>query len=233
MNIKKHIPNAITCLNVLSGFVAIIFALRGETYVGSLQGWQWCCVFIAIAAVADFCDGFAARLLHAYSDMGKELDSLCDAVSFGVAPGVLLFQSLADVGAPGWQCWFAAAVPVAAVLRLARFNIDTRQTVSFIGMPVPANAIFWIGFVAFVRGGATWAVLPEVFIPLVLVESWLMLSGFKIFSLKFRSYGWKGNARRWLLIASAPVFLLIFGLSGLMWLIVFYLFLSLFRTSEE
>lgn len=225
--IRRNIPNAVTCLNIVAGCGAIVFALKGNQPIGSLAAWQLSCIFIAIAAVADFLDGFCARMLHAYSNLGKELDSLCDAVSFGVAPAMLIHRTLADCGAEAWLTWTVAVIPVAAVLRLARFNIDTRQSVNFIGLPVPANAIFWIGYAALCRQQAPMLADVWFFLPVMLAESWLMISPVKIFSLKFRSYGWMGNQTRWLLIAATPVLILCCGLSGLLWTIILYLLLSL------
>lgn len=219
--ITKYIPNSITCLNIASGCVATIFALQGDALIGGMAAYNWAFIFIGIAAVMDFLDGFAARLLHAYSDMGKELDSLCDCVSFGVAPAMLLYATLAPQG--GWIPWLAILIPVAGALRLAKFNIDTRQTTSFIGLPIPANAIFWIGYTAYCHAGFSNLSLPFIVVPVVILESWLMLSPLKLFSLKFHTWGWKGNGFRWLLIATAIASVVIFGVPGLMWLIIAYL----------
>lgn len=231
--IKRNIPNAITCLNVLSGAAAIVFALNGDLSAASLKSYELAYICIGIAALADFCDGMSARLLHAYSDMGKELDSLCDLVSFGVAPAMLLFQSLRDAGGPGWLPWIALLIPVCGALRLAKFNTDTRQTTSFIGLPIPANAIFWIGFTSYCHR------MPEVFsslyvaLPAILLISWLMVSEVGMFSLKFKSLGLKGNVRRWILVAAAVVFIVVMGLPGLMWLIIFYILLSMLSSKRK
>ncbi len=222
--IVKNIPNCITCLNITAGCIAIVFALRGDQvmYYG-LKAYEWAYIFIGIAAVMDFLDGFAARLLRAYSILGKELDSLCDAVSFGVAPAMILFSSLHRYGNPAWICWVSLLIPVFGVLRLAKFNIDTRQTTSFIGLPIPANAIFWIGYTAICNE------LPGIMcewwfvVPVLLIECWLMISPLKLFSLKFKTWGWKGNESRWLLIVTAVVLVFCAGMPGLMWLIVAYM----------
>ena len=143
--ITKNIPNSITCLNLLSGCFACLFAYKGEYDIVALC--------IGLSALFDFLDGMAARLLHAYSPMGKELDSLADLISFGLAPGFMamhfmLYDSVFHGTNESYQIWWALSallIPVFSALRLAKFNIDARQTTSFIGLPVPANALFWIG----------------------------------------------------------------------------------------
>lgn len=223
--IKRNIPNAITCLNLVAGVLAIICAEKGVEPLWGLLGWQWASIFVGIAAVADFFDGFFARLLRAYSELGKELDSLCDLVSFGVAPSLILFHVLPAVDAIEWYRWTVFLVPVAAAVRLAKFNIDPRQTSFFIGLPVPANAIFWIGFCGMLFAGARFLLLPVVFIPLLLLESWLMISPFKLFSLKFSNYRFGENKFRYFLIVTAIALVFCMGVGGLMWLIpVYFLF---------
>lgn len=225
----NQIPNSITCLNVLSGTIAIIFAFRGQHELAGLTGIEWAWIFIGIAAVADFLDGFAARMLHAYSNMGKELDSLCDLVSFGVAPAMVLTNTIEASPFAGWQAFFPVVIPVAAALRLAKFNIDTRQTTSFLGLPVPANAIFWIGYSAL--ASSSLPVLTEWYtiVPAVVMLSWLMLSEIGLFSLKIKTLKPSVAWRQILLVVAAAIFLLTMGVGGLMWLIVFYVLLSLIR----
>lgn len=224
--IKRNIPNCITCLNVASGTVAILLASRGFDPIGSLQAWQWACIFIGIAAVADFLDGFCARLLNAYSNLGKELDSLCDLVSFGVAPAVILWKVIQEAGFPDWMAWTAILIPVVGALRLAKFNIDTRQSTSFIGLPIPANAIFWIGYASLLADGVNLLGSAPIFICTLIIECWLMISPVKLFSLKMHSFGWHGNEARYILILSAFIFIFCLGVPGLMWLIIFYVLLS-------
>lgn len=226
--ITANIPNSVTCMNLAAGTLAIICAFRGVESMWGLTGWYWSAIFIGIAAVADFLDGFCARILRAYSDLGKELDSLCDLVSFGVAPALLVYNLFPCFDAPQWLRWIVLIVPVGAALRLARFNIDTRQASCFIGLPVPANAIFWVGFCFLAARGTAWLTLPAVFIPLVLFECWLMLSPLKLFTLKFKSLRLKGNEKRYLLLLAAAICVVSMGVGGLMWLIVFYILLSVF-----
>ena len=138
---KKYIPNTITCCSLASGFIAGVMALQGEFF--NVVIW------VMLAALFDFMDGFAARLLKAFSPIGKELDSLSDVISFGVAPGLMLYESLRLVALHlplgsynTWVPYMACVIPVFSALRLAKFNIDDRQTTSFLGLPVPAHALF-------------------------------------------------------------------------------------------
>lgn len=235
--IKRNIPNSITCLNLAAGVLAIICASKGTEFMWGMEAFNWAFIFIGIAAVADFLDGFAARLLHAYSDLGKELDSLCDVVSFGVAPAIIMFKCFewAETAMAGseWIKWVVVLIPICGALRLARFNIDTRQTDSFIGLPIPANAIFWIGYASLVYSGTQfmtewyWALLA------IVVESWLMVSPLRLFSLKFKTWGWRGNQWRWLLILTTGVLVFCMGVAGLMWLIIAYVLYGVFAGSDS
>lgn len=225
----RNIPNCVTLVNLVAGTIAIVCSFHGSEPWWGLKGWQWAAIFIGIGAVADFLDGFFARLLKAYSSVGKELDSLCDLVSFGVAPALLAFNVIG--GQPGvihWLQWCMLLVPAVAALRLARFNVDARQTTYFIGMPVPASAIFWIGFSSLVAEEAAFLTYPAVFFPVLFLESWLMISPLKMMSLKFHDYAFRGlNIWRYALAAAAVVLVFCMGVSGFMWLIVFYVLLSL------
>lgn len=224
--IKGNIPNGITCLNVLCGAIAIIVAAHpGIEYLG-LQSWQWSAIFIVLAAVADFLDGFVARLLHAFSPIGADLDSLSDQVSFGVAPAVLLAFSLWG-NVPVWVAFFPVLIPVATAVRLAKFNVDTRQTTGFLGMPVPANAVFWIGYVASLHAGMYSLSSPWVVVVSVLLLSWLMVSEVPMLSLKFKTWGFKENLARYLLIIGSVVLLAFFRFCGMLWVIAYYVLLSL------
>lgn len=225
--IKNSIPNSITSLNLISGVLACIFAFHYAEPIGCLSGYQWAFVCIGAAAVFDFCDGASARLLHAYSDLGKELDSLADLVSFGLAPALLVFNTVVEITAEPLPLWAFAAIfiPVMGALRLARFNIDTRQTTSFIGLPIPANAIFWIGFVAWLNDYN--AILqPWMIAVIVVIVSLLMVCDLGMFSLKFKNFGLRENAARYFVMAAAVVLVCVFGLAGLMATIMLYVLLS-------
>ena len=230
--IIRNIPNSITCLNLASGVLAIIAASHGADTMWGLPAYQWAYIFIGIAAVADFLDGFAARALHAYSALGKELDSLCDLVSFGVAPAMILYNCLGAAGAQPWTQWLAVLIPVFGALRLAKFNIDTRQTTSFIGLPIPANAIFWIGYTALAWSGCEPALQWWCVLPVLLFECWMMVSPVRLFSLKFKNLKWRGNQFRFLLVVTAIVLVVCMGVPGLMWLIVAYILYGLFDSGR-
>lgn len=229
--ITRNIPNSITCLNLLAGCMAIAAASRGSSPMWGLPAYGWAFIFIAAGALADFFDGFAARALRAYSELGKELDSLCDLVTFGVAPAMIvlnLFQESAACGAMAeWEVWSPLLIPVAGALRLARFNIDTRQATTFIGLPIPANAIFWIGYAALYAGGADVLGAWFCFLPVLLAECWLMNSPVRMYSLKMKSLRVADNWPRYLLVVAAVAFCAVLGVGGLLWLIVFYVGLSL------
>ena len=229
----KHIPNIITSLNLASGFIAIIFVLNGDREIA-------CWILIA-AMIFDFLDGFASRLLNAYSDLGKELDSLADLVSFGVTPGLIIFSILADSSAP-WQTnhpgfsYFliiaiAALMPVCAGLRLAKFNIDSSQKLIFKGLPTPANALAVISVVFAARYGQIAFIDGLISSPIAimiysLLLSVLMITRMPLMSLKFPDYKIKNNIHRYLLVALSIVVIASGGLGGLIFIIPLYILIS-------
>lgn len=229
--IVKNIPNSITCLNLLSGCFACIFAFQGQ--------YDWVALCIGLSALFDFLDGMAARLLHAYSPLGKELDSLADLISFGLAPGLMVMHLMAYNstfhGMAEYQSWWALSallIPVFSALRLAKFNIDTRQTTSFIGLPVPANALFWIGIC---QAGLHMEspVCGYAIVALVIIFSLLLVSEIPMFSLKFKNLKWKENYLRYLIIAVAAICLISLGLAGLAATIGLYIVLSLLTARKR
>lgn len=215
---KKHVPNTLTCCNLICGCIATHFALQAQLDMALF--------FIIAGAVFDFFDGFAARLLHVSSPLGKELDSLADLVSFGVAPAMLVFNMIAVANDPLSPWAFSALlIPAFGALRLARFNIDTRQTTSFIGLPIPSEAIFWIGFTAWcIEGGMPVNWLTAL---IVLAMSLLMVSNIGMFSLKFKNFHLAENINRYVILAAAVALVLWLGIPGLMWTILLYLVLSM------
>ncbi len=231
--LKNSIPNSITCCNLLSGALACIAAFQGPAAGPlGLSGFELAWLLITAAAAFDFFDGFAARLLHAYSPLGKELDSLADLISFGLAPGLLMFNLFGYLGAPEWLHYLPLVIPVCGALRLARFNIDTRQTTSFIGLPIPSNAIFWIGCSAWLleerptASGTTAALLALA----VIAISLSMVCSLPMFSLKFHNLRLRDNALRFLLIGATALLLAIFGVPGAALAILLYFVLSIADT---
>lgn len=227
MNIRKYIPNTITCLNLVSGCIAAVIALEGNLL--------FALIWIVAAAVFDFFDGLAARVLKAYSPMGKELDSLADVVSFGVAPGMILFTSLrlwassSSVGCLSeYIPYLAFVVPAFSGLRLAKFNIDERQTTSFIGLPVPAHALLWSSAAYSLQ---EWVVSGQIWVAVALVvafcaTSYLLVSEVPMFSLKIKSLSWKGNELRYILIMASVLLIAVFGVIGISGAILLYILLS-------
>ena len=218
--LSSYIPNIITCCNLTAGSLAVIMALRGT--------FEQAAIFILIAAVCDFLDGLSARLLHAYSDMGKELDSLSDLISFGLAPGLMVYALLNDYlllpyGNLEYLAYIALLIPVAGGIRLAKFNIDDRQTSSFIGLPIPANALFWIR-VCF-ADTRDWH--PVIILALIVLFSYLMVSNLPMFSLKASNLSWSNNKLRYILVITSLGLVIWLGLTGLAGAIIAYILLSL------
>lgn len=228
--VKQNIPNTITSMNLFSGCMAVVSAFHFNETIGAMQGYEWAFLFIGLATVFDFCDGLSARLLYAYSALGKELDSLSDLVSFGVAPAALVFN-LIQSQTGSWVAFLAFLIAVFGALRLAKFNIDDRQTTSFIGLPIPANAIFWIGVVAwnvdFRYIGDAWMTALVVLFPL------LMVSSLPMFSLKVKTLSLRSNVRRYALLLGTAMLVAAMQLAGLLWAIVFYILLSATERRDE
>lgn len=233
--IVSQIPNTITCLSLVCGFFSVVCSFRGgEIVAGGLTGYSAAMLLIGVAALCDFLDGAMARLLKAYSELGKQLDSLSDLVSFGVAPGILVFNVLTDVSSASWLPWFAVLIPVFGEVRLARFNIDDRQTTSFLGLPIPANAIFWIGYSwSLLQAGAGCCYQNLSILGIIVIISVLMVSTrMKMFSLKFKNFSFSENFHRYLLLALSALSIIVFGISGLAWAIVVYIVLSIIFRSR-
>ncbi len=230
MNIRKYIPNMITCLSLTSGCISIVMALEDNLL--------WATIWIIIASVFDFLDGLVARLLNAYSPVGKELDSLGDVVSFGVAPGMIVFQLLRGaseyltIGSLSMYVpYLAFIIPVFSALRLAKFNVDERQTTSFLGLPVPAHALFW--------SSLSYSLQPIIhhnttlFVIVIVISSFLtsllLVSEIPMFSLKIKSLSLKGNEMQYLLLVCSIIFIVFFGFLGITGAIFLYVLLSIFN----
>ena len=225
--IIRNIPNTITSCNLFSGCIAAYWTFQGN--------YELSLLFIVLGAVFDFFDGMTARLLHVSSPIGKELDSLADDITFGLAPAAIAFSLFKEVVYPDWMLGVKDILPYAgfliavfSALRLAKFNLDERQTTSFIGMPTPANALFW-GSLAV---GAHEFLVSSYFnalylLLLVIVMSLLLVAELPMFSLKFKDLSWGHNKVSYIfLIVSIPL-LVVFRLSGFAAVIVWYILLSL------
>ena len=223
---KKHIPNSITCCNLISGCIATGFAFAGNIKVALL--------LIIIGAVFDFFDGMLARLLNVSSPIGKELDSLADVITFGLAPSTIIFSQLHVMSYPTFLEPLRDYLPYAAfimaafsALRLAKFNLDERQALGFIGLPTPANALFWgsllvgVGEKLETRPWALYFILAGV-----LISSWLLVSEIPMFALKFKHWSFKGNEVKYLFLITCCPLVVIFGISSFAITIAWYVILS-------
>lgn len=224
---KKHIPNTITCCNLISGCIA--------TYYAFLGNFEMALLFIIIGAVFDFFDGMSARLLGVSSPIGKELDSLADDITFGFAPSAIIF---------GYLCTFHIHLPFVpflafvmaafSALRLAKFNLDERQALGFIGLPTPANALFWGSLIVGLQqhnicfDGLEWVILVGSFI-----SSYLLIAEIPMFALKFKHWGWKGNEIKYIFLLTCIPLLLFLGISGFAAIIAWYVVLSVIANKRS
>ena len=236
-NIFFWVPNAITSMNLVCGSLSVFFAVDGQL--------GWAAVFIFAAAIFDFLDGFAARLLKAYSAIGKELDSLADLVSFGLAPAAIVFtmleltlfgqnQHIQDIEA-NWSQWItlltSLAIPVAGAFRLAKFNTDDRQSEQFLGMPIPANAIFFASLALMLVLGNQSIAEPIILNKYTLLASiftcsFLMVSELPMFNLKFKNLKLKENALRYVFLGVTLLMLVFLQIYALPLIIIWYVILS-------
>ena len=228
--ITRHIPNALTCMNLFSGCIACVMAFHAN--------FEMAMLFIVIGAVFDFFDGLAARLLHAYSNIGKDLDSLADDVSFGVAPALIVFSLFKEINYPdylsflaNWSPYAAFLIAIFSALRLAKFNNDTRQTTSFIGLPVPANALFWASLIAGCKPIASYH--PLLTLALVCLFSWLLVSEIPMFSLKFKNLSWKDNKIAFIFVIISAILLITLKIAGFAAVIVWYILLSILTQKKQ
>lgn len=236
MEIKKHIPNAITSMNLFCGVLATVFALSGKLHVATL--------LIFSGAIFDFFDGFVARLLHVSSPIGKELDSLADVISFGLAPAAMYSSyvrfaltgsyafPIPNLSAYGMFWVFAPFILVVfSALRLAKFNLDERQTENFIGLTTTATGLFSASFLwMVVDAPATFDWLrPWLVVFMVVIFSALLVSEVPMFSLKVKNYAWRGNELRYILLAVAVVSVALLGIGGIALTIFAYIVFSLVK----
>ncbi len=242
VQIKNHIPNAITSGNLFCGCLAIIQIFEGNMI--------WASYLVGLAAILDFFDGFAARLLKVSSPIGKDLDSLADMVTFGVVPGLMIHRML-DMGflvnhkafevmvTNKWLMFLPLLIPVFSALRLAKFNQDTRQSDSFIGLPTPANAIFICSIPLIVNWDTHFDLRGDVIIHFLIhpytllvfsvVLPLLLIAELPLFSLKFKHFSFKGNELRYVFLGLSLICIALFQYLGLPMIITLYVFLSIFQ----
>ncbi|EKY08879.1 putative CDP-diacylglycerol-serine O-phosphatidyltransferase [Capnocytophaga sp. oral taxon 380 str. F0488] len=229
---KKYVPNLITLSNLLCGTVAIVFAVRGAI--------DWAALFVAIGIFLDFFDGFFARLLHVKSEMGLQLDSLADMVTSGVVPGIVMFQLLSNsTYVLQTEGTFAMLLPyvgffitLASAYRLANFNIDTRQTSGFIGLPTPANTMFILSLPLILQYQPTElfnSLLHNMWVLLgiTLLSAYLLNAEIALFALKFSDYSFKNNALKYVFLALCVILLLSLKIIAIPLIILLYIILSL------
>jgi CDP-diacylglycerol--serine O-phosphatidyltransferase len=233
--VRKHIPNFITCLNLLSGCIGISLAFDGNLELAS--------ILIGLSALFDFMDGMVARVLHVKSEIGKQLDSLADVISFGLLPGVIMFHlmkqsTLLSGDASNIFSFFpylAFLIPVFSALRLAKFNIDPRQSESFIGLPTPAVAIFIGSFPLIMKQISNsgrleiisgWLNNYYILAAIALLLSGLLVAEIPLFSLKFKNMVWKENKAQFILLFLSLIALIILGFVALPLIIIIYILLS-------
>ncbi len=223
---KKHIPNFITCLNLFSGCIGTIFAFNGDLKTAAF--------FVVLSAVFDFFDGFVARLLNVKSEIGKELDSLADMISFGFLPGMVMFQlitqsmnetlPLTDLST--YLPYLAFLITVFSALRLAKFNIDTRQSIDFIGLNTPTNTLFIVSLV-FIRED-----YPEVIgstallLGITFLMSYLLIAEFRLFSLKLSSTKWAENRYKFVFLILSGLLIIILKFVAIPIVLILYIILS-------
>jgi CDP-diacylglycerol--serine O-phosphatidyltransferase len=244
---KKHIPNIITLLNLFCGSIAVLFAVEGNLFMAA--------VFVILGIIFDFFDGFAARILDVKSELGLQLDSLADMVTSGVVPGIVLFKlfekSLGDFPysydftSKEWNDDITSIVPLVGLLvtlascyRLANFNIDSRQTESFIGLPTPANTLFILSLpMILLTNDVAWVndliLNPWFLIGLTLFSCYMLNAEIPLFSLKMKTYGFKENAVKYVFLIISVIMLILLQFMAIPLIIVLYVLISLFMNLKK
>lgn len=221
MNPVRHIPNALTCMNLLCGCLGIVNVLQG-----SANQAVW---FVIAACVFDFFDGFAARALQVSSPIGKELDSLADMVSFGVLPSLVMYRMIEVLSSSPYLPYLAFTLAIFSALRLAKFNIDENQKETFIGLPTPANALF-ITSLVYLGSPFDMSISQDYFLVVItVVFSFLLVAPVELFALKFKSYSWGDNKLKFTFIAFAVLILAVWQLAALPFVILTYVAVSLLK----
>jgi CDP-diacylglycerol--serine O-phosphatidyltransferase len=227
--VKKHLPNAITCANLFSGCIGIVLAFNGQLIAAAYA--------IFLSAIFDFFDGLASRVLKSFSGIGKDLDSLADMVSFGVLPAVIMYQIFLQARqipeVSSWLNFIAFLIPVFSALRLAKFNVDTRQAENFIGLPTPANAILIASFPMIIahnnRLYTPFLSNPYVLPVFVIVMCALLVLEMPMMSLKFKNTDFNQNIYRYLLLLFSAILILFFKFAAVPVIILIYVILSIIQ----
>ena len=216
----RHLPNFLTCCNLICGCFAIVFLLEDRGVPAAYLVWAAC--------VFDFLDGFVARLLKVSSPIGKELDSLADVVSFGVVPAMVMYRLIGANTAMESLPYLAFMIAAFSALRLAIFNLDTRQSDSFIGLNTPANTLFITSLPLLPAHVGTWLYQDWLLATLTVVFSLLLVSPIEIFALKFKNFSWADNKLRFTFLGLSVLLVVILGITALPLIIILYIALSLF-----
>lgn len=212
---KQYLPNFITCLNIVSGVLGVIFILENQV------SWAIYCVFVSM--VLDFLDGFLARLLKAQSALGKQLDSLADLVSFGILPALILYSTILVFDY--WK-YIVIIIPVFSALRLAKFNIDESQNQNFKGVPTPANALFLISIPFLLAKYPTFSKI-EILVPVIFISAFLLVLPIPILSLKFKDFSFQHNFPRYIFITLSIIFFSFWQFIAIPIIFLTYILLSL------
>ncbi|MFV8464681.1 CDP-alcohol phosphatidyltransferase family protein [Flavobacterium sp. LB1P62] len=232
MNIKKHIPNIITLLNLFCGCIALVFAFHSN--------FEMAFYFVCLGIFLDFFDGFFARLFKVSSPLGLQLDSLADMVTSGVVPGLVMYQMMLNVSTTmsasfmGIFPYLGFIITLGSCYRLANFNIDTRQTDSFIGLPTPANALFILSLPLVLKYSDSIFVLeiftnPSLLLGITLVSAYILNAEIPLFSFKIKNFNFKDNALQMIFLIISLLLLVFFQFSGIPLLIIFYVLLSVWN----
>jgi CDP-diacylglycerol--serine O-phosphatidyltransferase len=216
---KRHIPNFLTCCNLLCGCVAIVFLFEKRAVPAAYFVWVSC--------LFDFFDGFAARMLKVSSPIGKELDSLADMVSFGLLPAMVMYQMLDAATDQAYLPFLAFSIAAFSALRLAIFNVDETQRDSFKGLNTPANTLFITSLPLLTPQVGAWLYEPVTLIIITIVFSLLLVSRIEIFALKFKNFTWQDNKIRFIFLMLAAVLIIVFQVVAIPMIIILYIILSL------
>lgn len=216
---KRHVPNFLTCCNLLCGCLGIVFVLEGRDIPAAYLVW--------LAGLFDFFDGFAARMLKVTSPIGKELDSLADVVSFGVLPALVMYKMISASTDSSILPFIGFLIAVFSALRLAIFNVDETQTDSFRGLNTPANTLFITSLPLLYDDVGRWLYEPWVLISITVVFSFLLVSGIEFFAFKFKNFSWQDNQIRFTFLLLAVLLLALLQIPAIPIIILLYIVLSL------